>query len=199
MNSEAAVEFRILAYLMSCGDREEELGNEALGEHFRMLSQTVGFKEALSAPSLSKITAQKGVAFTEKLLGAILIHCWPKSIAKIAWYEKQLFVRYLLKCYSTESAKDVLLAGTYAGHYKVRKSTTAGYLIELFKEYMNSRAGYVERFYERRKRKYNHELEDSVRTLITQCPKLQPVVENFYEKHLTKPKRSEPKNAKPKK
>jgi len=188
MNSEVAVEFKILDCLKNSGGREEDLNNENLGTLFYALSRTVGFKEALTAPSLSKITAQHGFAFTEKLLGAIIIHCWPKSIAKISWFEKQLFVRYLVKCYSTESAKDVLLAGTYAGHYKVRKSSTAGYLIELFKEYMNARAGYVERFYECKKRKYNHELEDSLQTLLRQCPKLQPVVENFYEKNLAKPK-----------
>ncbi len=188
MNSTVAVEFKILACLGACSNQEDDLKNEALRDLFHALSQTVGFKEALTAPSLSKITALRGQAFTEKLLGAIILHCWPKSIAKISWFEKQLFVRYLVKCYSTESAKDVLLAGTYAGHYKVRKSSTAGYLIELFKEYMNARAGYIERYYERKKRKYNHELEENVQTIIKQYPTLQPIVENFIETHSSKPK-----------
>ncbi|MFN8344645.1 MAG: hypothetical protein U0X91_06565 [Spirosomataceae bacterium] len=183
MNTGVAVEFLILDCLSRCGAQEEELKNEELGNLLKTLAQTVGFKEALAAPSLSKITAQRGSVFTEKLLGAIILHCWPKSTANMAWFEKQLFVRHLMKCYSSESAKDVLLAGTYAAHYKVRKSTTAGYLIELFKEYMNARAGYIERFYERKKRKYSHEAEENVHILIEQCPKLLPLVENFIEKN----------------
>jgi hypothetical protein len=186
MNSGMATEFVILNYLVGCGAQEEELKKEELGTLFKSLAQTVGFKEALAAPSLSKITAQRGSAFTEKLLSAVIIHTWPKSTAKISWFEKQLFVRHLLKCHSTESVKDVLLAGIYAAHYKVRKSTTAGYLIELFKEYMNDRAGYIERFYERKKRVYTHETEETVQSLMNQCPKLQPLVENFIEKNAAK-------------
>ncbi len=178
------VEFMILAHLTECNAREEDLKNEALGMLFKNLAQTVGFKEALAAPSLNKITAQRGQGFTEKLLLAILAHCWPKSTDKITWFEKQLFVRHLLKCHPTESAKDILLAGTYAAHYKVRKSTTAGYLIALFKEYMDARAGYIERFYERRKKMYDHEVEENVQNLIEHCPNLQPLVENFIEKNV---------------
>ncbi len=186
MNSGVATEFMILNYLGECGAQEDELKKEELGVLFKALAQTVGFREALAAPSLSKITVQRGSAFTEKLLSAIIIHTWPKSTAKISWFEKQLFVRHLIKCYGTESAKDVLLAGTYAAHYKVRKSTTAGYLIELFKEYMNARAGYIERFYERKKRVYDHEAEETVQSLMEQCPKLQSTVQTFIEKNAAK-------------